>query len=138
VKPKSDIQDAWERSKGAVYFLAAGTPPSAIKIGTCKLDQVKKRSLSIQGMNHEVLEILGIIPFTEGERPRADAQKEELLLHKRFANFSRFLGGARSSEWFYPTRELLDHIATSARKPEEFGIPKTVALLRDWGSSPKS
>jgi hypothetical protein len=129
-KPKSQYQDEWERSQGAIYFLAAGSPPIAIKIGTCKLHEVKKRILTIQGMNHEVLEVLGIIPFADGERPRAQADIEEAALHRRFAETSRFNGAGRSSEWFYPSEELLAYITDSTRKPEEFGIPKSVALLR--------
>ena len=129
-KPKSQYEDDWERSKGAIYFLGAGNPPSAVKIGTCKLHEVKKRILDIQGMNHEVLEVLGIIPFTEGERPRLKADQEEAALHRRFAEITRFASGGRSSEWFYPTPELFDYIAASAKKPEEFGIPSSVAVLR--------
>ena len=130
VKPKSQSQDDWERSHGAIYFLAAGKPPTAIKIGTCKLHEVKKRILDIQGMNHEVLEVLGIIPFTEGERPRLAADQEEAALHRRFAEITRFASGGRSSEWFYPTEELFEYIAASTKKPEEFGIATSVAVLR--------
>ncbi len=130
-KPKSPLQDDWERRLGAIYFIAAGSPPVAIKIGTAPLAEVQKRLLEIQGLNHEVLELLGIVPFTEGERPRVLAQQEEFALHRKFGHLARFAAGGRKSEWFYPGHDLLEYISTAAKKPEEFGIRRSVALTRE-------
>jgi hypothetical protein len=77
----SEAQAAWWRCPGILYFFAAGNPPAAIKIGVAALtkncamvDAVKRRFREIQTSNHETVELLGVIAFTEGIYPTRDAE----------------------------------------------------------------
>ena len=107
---KNAEQDTWERSPGYVYFIAAGDPPVAVKIGVTKASRLKDRVREHQGSNHEPLRLLGAIHFWDSERPTADAQAHEQELHRRFANLQRFEAGWAGSEWFTATRGLLAFI----------------------------
>ncbi len=120
---KSDFQDAWERSPGYVYFMAAGDPHVAIKIGITKNSQLRQRLGSIQGSNHEPLILLGVIPFTEMK----DAQRKERELHGLFAHLQRFEKGWVGSEWFTPAPDLRSFIADHAEAPETLGLVESIA-----------
>jgi hypothetical protein len=95
----------WERQPGFVYFIAAGDPPAAIKIGISTAATMKKRIRAHQSSNHEPLKVLGVIGFFEGERPMADANRLELELHAQFSRARRFTSGP-GNEWFTPSNEL--------------------------------
>jgi len=104
IKPE---QDAWERSPGYVYFIAACDPPIAIKIGITVKKGLRKRLSAHQGSNHEPLTILKLIPFDNEERPMVSAQRMEQHLHEKFARLQRFEKGWAGSEWFTADPELL-------------------------------
>ncbi len=124
---KSDFQDAWERSPGYVYFMAAGNPCVAIKIGITKTSQLRQRLGSIQGSNHEPLTLLGVIPFAEGKHPMKDAQRKERELHGLFAHLQRFEKGWVGSEWFTPAPDLRSFITEHAEAPETLGLVESIA-----------
>ncbi len=124
---KSDPQDAWERSPGYVYFMAAGNPCVAIKIGITKQATLRQRLGSLQGSNHEPLTLLGVIPFAEGKHPMKDAQRKERELHGLFAHLQRFEKGWVGSEWFTPAPDLRSFIAEHAEAPETLGLVESIA-----------
>ena len=124
---KSDLQDAWERSPGYVYFMAAGNPCVAIKIGITKQSTLRQRLGSLQGSNHEPLTLLGVIPFAEGKHPMKDAQRRERELHGLFAHLQRFEKGWVGSEWFTPAPDLRSFIAENAAAPKTLGLVESIA-----------
>lgn len=132
MKPTKDssneIQLKWWRSRGIVYFVAAGTPPIAIKIGVATRDAVIKRVQTIQTHNHETIELLGVIPFDSGEFPMCEAEDRERLLHIQFAHLQRFKPHTRAAEWFTFSPELLACIVEISIPPEQFGFPRFVGL----------
>jgi hypothetical protein len=97
---RSEFQDRWERSAGYVYFLAAGDPPIAIKIGITTQATLKPRVMRIQGSNHEPLPLLGVIAISDGERPMNAALQLEGELHRQFFHLQRFERGRVAVEWF--------------------------------------
>ncbi len=124
---KSAEQDAWERSQGYVYFIGAGNPPAAIKIGVTKAGAFPGRLRSHQSSNHEPLRVLGVIRSPDGERPMAEAMRLEGELHSRFAHIQRFEKGWVGSEWFNAAPELLAFIEKHTRPPGELGLPESIA-----------
>jgi hypothetical protein len=82
---KSTDQDKWERSPGYVYFIAAGDPPLAIKIGITIQSGLKQRLRAHQSSNHEPLRILKLIPFDSQNRPMVAAQELESELHTKYS-----------------------------------------------------
>ena len=127
---------AWWSCPGVVYFLAAAEPPVAVKIGVAA--QTGKRSLravvvrrlsQIQSSNHEPVQLLGVIPFTEGEYPMRDAEARERELHGEFSQLQRFKSYSRGAEWFTVSPELLARIDQIATPPEELDLPRTVCSL---------
>lgn len=112
-------QEAWERSPGFVYFIAAG---NAIKIGISKETKLLDRYSSIQSSNHEPLKLLGVIPFRESERPMKDAEKHEKELHKKFEQFRRKGAG---SEWFSAQPEIKKYIENEATAALKLAVPDT-------------
>ena len=127
VEQKSADQDAWERSPGYVYFIAAGDPPIAVKIGVTKESKLKDRVGEHQGSNHEPLRLLGAIPFRDSERPTADAYAHEQELHKRYAHLRRFQPGWAGHEWFTASPDLLDYIRSVVTPPSQLGVPESEA-----------
>lgn len=125
---KSETQDKWECSQAVVYFIAAGQPPAAIKIGITgrTTKSVTQRLRAIQSSNHLFIELLGVISFEHGERPMLAAQTHEGELHQRFVHLQRFERGWVGSEWFTSAAELLEFIAAHATPPEQLGLPRTV------------
>ncbi|MCB1130613.1 MAG: GIY-YIG nuclease family protein [Verrucomicrobiae bacterium] len=140
MKPTKDssneTQLKWWRSPGVIYFLAAGNPPSAIKIGVTTRATLLDRMRKTQTHNHEPIELLGVIRFDEGEFPTRDAEDQERLLHLRFAHLLRFKPGTRGSEWFSISAELLDWIGSTAITPEVLGVQRFVCtpVNRDMAS----
>ena len=124
---KSREQDAWERSSGFVYFIGAGDPPSAVKIGIAKADSLERRLRAIQGCNHQPLRVLGVISFSDGERPMEDAMRLEGELHRRFAAAQRFAPGYSGSEWFTAEPHLMAFVADHSTPPDKMGLLSTVA-----------
>jgi hypothetical protein len=124
---------AWWRCPGVVYFVAAAEPPVAVKIGvaaqtgTGDLKAVLVRRLSqIQSSNHEAVQLLGVIPFTEGEHPMRDAEARERKLHLEFSHLQRFKPNTRGCEWFTAVPELLAQIEQIATPPEALNLPRGV------------
>ncbi|HKD15264.1 MAG TPA: GIY-YIG nuclease family protein [Candidatus Angelobacter sp.] len=129
----SPVQAAWWSSAGILYFFAAGSPPHAIKIGVaaltngCTMRQaVTRRFKQIQSSNHETVELLGIIAFTEGQYPTRLAEVRERELHLQFAHLQRFKAGTRGSEWFMPSEELLSHITEISTPLETLDLPRFI------------
>ena len=124
---------AWWRCPGVVYFVAAAEPPAAVKIGvaaqtgTRDLKAVLVRRLSqIQSSNHEPIQLLGVIPFTEGEHPMRRAEERERELHLEFSSLQRFKPNTRGCEWFTAVPELLTRIEEIATSPEALNLPRRV------------
>jgi hypothetical protein len=129
----SPIQAKWWSCPGVLYFFAAGNPPAAIKIGVaaltngCSLRQgVTRRLKEIQTSNHETVELLGLVHFTEGQYPTRSAEVRERELHVLFAAQQRFTPGSRGAEWFTPSPELLAHIREHTQRPEALNVPRSI------------
>ena len=114
-------QEDWLRSPGYVYFIAAGAPPVAVKIGVTKKEKLKGRIREHQGSNHETLKFLGVVPFLDSEYPMKDAEVHEQALHKKFVKFQRRKGAGQ--EWFTADPELLDYIEKNATLLSESDVP---------------
>jgi hypothetical protein len=130
----SPAQAAWWSCPGLLYFFAAGGPPNAIKIGISALtkqctmrDAVKRRFSQIQSSNHDTVELLGVITFTEGQYPTRQAEVRERELHIQFAHLQRFKPGTRASEWFTASQELLSFIAANSTPPEILNLPRFIS-----------
>ena len=123
----SESQEEWERSPGFVYFLAARTPPLAIKIGVTKQTSLLQRLRAIQGSNHEPLRLLGLISTRTSERPMVEAERIEKELHRRFAHLQRFQSGWVGAEWFTSSSDILEFIEEHAEDPETYGMPTIIA-----------
>ncbi len=131
----SEVQALWWSSPGILYFFAAGNPPSAIKIGVaaqtqkCSLSTaVMRRFTQIQTSNHETVELLGVITFSEGQFPTRDAEVLERELHIRFADLQRFKPHTRGAEWFTPSEELGKYISSFSTPPEELDLPRFACI----------
>ena len=133
MKPTKDStnekQLKWWRSPSVIYFIAAGSPPTAIKVGVTKRTSVRNRLQTTQTHNHEPVELLGVIPFDTGEFPMRAAEDQERLLHIRFAALNRFKPHTRGAEWLATSPELLRTIAETATLPETLGLPRFVCTL---------
>jgi hypothetical protein len=138
-KPPSEASEnsrAWWRCPGFVYFLAAGHPPKAIKIGVTAItgrhslkSALTRRISQIQSSNHELIEVLGVIQFTDGEFPCWDADAKERELHFEFRHLQRFKAYYRGAEWFNPAPDLCARIEAIATTPEALGLPRTFTHL---------
>jgi hypothetical protein len=140
VKPPKLVEDsspstvAWWKNPGVIYFIAAGEPPIAIKIGMAAITggrdlmaTIVRRLSQIQSSNHERIRLLGVIPFTHdicGMYPTRDAEAKERELHSEFERFCRFAEYTRGAEWFNPAPELLTRIEQVATKPEALHLPR--------------
>ena len=127
---KSEYQREWEDSLGVVYFLAAGKPYRAIKIGVTKKESIEKRLRHIQSANHELIEVLGFIVFENCNKPMLRAELKEKELHKKFSHLQRFEAGWVGSEWFTADKEMLEYIKENTIPPEELSVDRTVAKPR--------
>jgi hypothetical protein len=131
---ESAAQAAWWASPGVVYFFGAGNPPKAIKIGVAALSSganlekaIQRRFKQIQTSNHETVELLGVVQFTEGKYPTREAEVLERELHIQFAATQRFQPHTSGAEWFTPTPSLLAYIEEHAQSPEGLGLEKFVS-----------
>ena len=115
----------WSLRKGVVYFIGAGRPTIAIKIGLTQEGTIERRLRSIQCSNHEPLELLGFI----GPELMPKIEREEKCLHTRFARYQRIVDGNVGHEWFTAADDLLTFIAQNCKRPEECGLTRSVAKL---------
>lgn len=130
VKPEK-FSSPWYSKPGFLYFIAAGRPPVAIKIGVTQATTMKTRLKAIQSANHEPVELLGVIRFDSGEKPLLQAEGAERELHKRFVASQRLVDWTVGYEWFTTSQELLDYIAAHAIPPEQIGLPRSLAQIRE-------
>ena len=126
----------WWSCPGVVYFLGVGRPTSAVKIGMLAVTEnlsvqsaIARRVGQMQTSNHEPLEVLGIIQFSDRDFPTRDAEVKERELHIKFAHLARFKAGTKGAEWFNCSPELLDEVRAIALPPESIGIPHCYAAL---------
>ena len=108
---KARYTSAWYAKPGVIYFVGAGSPPVAIKIGVTQRDKLDQRLRAIQTSNHEPISLLGAITFSEGDLPLLQAERREQELHQQFAKCQRFPDGKVGHEWFSAVPELLAFIA---------------------------
>jgi hypothetical protein len=120
------FSDPWYAKQGVVYFIAAGRPPVAIKIGVTQRFKVANRLRAIQGSNHEPIDLLGVICFELGDKPLFEAERREAALHRQFAHLQRFEHGWCGFEWFTSAPELLEFIAANAVPPQTVDLPRSV------------
>jgi hypothetical protein len=71
------ISIPWWSRPGAVYFIGAGRPLIAIKIGVTQQDKIGRRLRAIQCDNHEPVELLGALLFRNGRKPLLEAEQHE-------------------------------------------------------------
>lgn len=144
MRPTSSIDAAsestriWWSNPGVVYFIGAGEPLIAIKIGMLAITRahgldsaIKRRMRSIQSSNHELIRLLGLIHLVDGDYPSKAAEDMERELHIRFQHLARFKANTRGAEWFTADSELLEEIKRIARSPKEFQISETVGYPID-------
>src|SRR5437879_512029 len=93
----SPSTQAWWKSPGVIYFIAAGEPPIAIKIGMAARtrnrsleETIEGRLSQIQSSNHERVRLLGVVQFNDGPSPTRDAEAKERELHTEFRHLRRF------------------------------------------------
>src|SRR6266571_4182718 len=145
MKPPKETSDSehtlkWWRCPGVVYFLGAGEPPRAIKIGmlaqtgqSTLRESVIRRLTKIQTSNHEPIALLGVILFSEGPYPTRSADARERELHIKFAHLQRFKADTCGAEWFTPAPDLMAFIASETTAPEklEKPLPRYVCVPRN-------
>jgi len=126
----------WWSCPGVVYFLGVGNPVVAVKIGMLAITEklnlssaIARRLAQIQTSNHEPVEVLGVMTFTECEYPTRTAEITERELHKKFSSLARFKSGTKGSEWFNSSPLLLEEIKNISAPPESLGIPRCLAIL---------
>jgi T5orf172 domain len=124
---KPTYTDPWYAKPGFVYFIGAGDPLKAIKIGVTLTTSFKSRLRGHQSSNHEPLRVLGIIEFSGPDRNMRTAEQLERSLHKQFAAHQRFQAAWVGSEWFNPHQDLLDYIHSNCTSCLDFGLPESVA-----------
>ena len=127
---------AWWSCPGVVYFLGVGAPVFAVKIGMLAVTEklnvqtaVARRVGQMQTSNHEPIQVLGLISFSECDFPTRSAEIKERELHIKYAGQARFKAGTKGSEWFNCSPELLAEISAISSTPESFGIPRCYAAL---------
>jgi len=133
VEASSPSTVAWWENPGVIYFIAAGEPPVAIKIGMAAITgnrdlkaTIVRRLSQIQSSNHERIRLLGVIHFTHDTNapyPTRDADVKERELHNEFEHLCRFAAYMRGAEWFNPAPELLARIEQVATKPDALQLP---------------
>ena len=132
----------WWSCPGVVYFLGVGNPVFAVKIGMLAVTEklniqtaVARRVGQMQTSNHEPIEVLGLISFSECDYPTRTAEMKERELHLKYSHLARFKAGTKGSEWFNSSPDLLSEIRATSSTPESFGIPRCYAAL---ASSPEA
>jgi hypothetical protein len=127
-KPDNRRVADWERQDGFVYFIGAGDPPEAIKIGIAIRESMLKRLKALQTSNHQPLHILGLVYFANEERPMASANALEKALHEKYESSRRLVNGP-GNEWFSVSVDLLAEIENVATDPTAYDVPRTIATL---------
>ena len=125
--PQPTFTDPWYSKPGFVYFIGAGDPLKAIKIGVTLASGFKSRLRSHQSSNHEPLRVLGIIDFTASDKNMRLAEELERTLHNQFAAHQRFQPSWVGSEWFNPHSDILEYIAANCTSCAVLGLPESVA-----------
>lgn len=125
--PTPTFTDPWYSKPGFVYFIGAGDPLKAIKIGVTIATGFKSRLRGHQSSNHEPLRVLGVIDFTMPGQNMLLAEKLEQLLHKQFAAHQRFQASWVGCEWFNPHPDILAYIQASCVNCSDLGLPDSVA-----------
>jgi hypothetical protein len=118
-------QLSWWAKDAVVYFISAGKPAIAVKIGVTTWAAVTRRLSALQSANHEPLELLGVIPFRNMAQPMKAAEDRERALHRQFRHLQRTKEGNRGYEWFTAKEELLQFIRLEASHPDQFGFKRT-------------
>jgi hypothetical protein len=90
---------------------------------------VARRVGHMQTSNHEPIEVLGIILFSDCDFPTRAAETKERELHLKYAHLARFKSGTKGAEWFNCSSELLDEIRAIALPPESIGLPRCYAAF---------
>jgi hypothetical protein len=124
----------WYSRDAVIYFLAAGNPPKAIKIGMTGRKDLGRRMLTIQGSNHERISLLKAIEFVGGDKPAKRAENEERKLHIKFASLQRSKRGLVGSEWFNWQEPLISFVNGLPPLPDDLAslVQSSVAgLLSD-------
>jgi hypothetical protein len=121
----------WPFRKGVVYFIGAGKPTIAVKIGLTQKETIEQRFRAIQCSNHEPLELLGLI----GPALMSEVEGMEKRLHTTFKSSQLIMDGNVGHEWFRATDELLAYIEQHTQKPEKFGLPTSVAKIAALAAS---
>jgi len=132
VEASSASTIAWWKNPGVIYFIGAGEGPVAIKIGMAAItgnrdlrSTIVRRLSQIQSSNHELIQLLGVVRFTEGPYPARNADARERELHIEFERLRRFAAYMRGAEWFNPSPELLARIEEIRDKtPEALQLPR--------------
>lgn len=117
----------WYSKPGVVYFIAAGQPFKAVKIGVTQKAKVEQRLRAIQCDNHEPVELLGVLVFDRDGKTVRDAEQMEQRLHGEFAAFQLIQDGRVGHEWFKAENALLSYIQANATPPEKMGFRRTFA-----------
>ena len=122
----SPRQLEWWAKEAVVYFIGAGRPLIAVKIGVSAWATMARRLRSLQSSNHEPLELLGVIAFREGQYPMQAAERREWELHEKFIALQRAAPDQCGHEWFTASAELLAFINANSRRPEVHKFPRTL------------
>jgi hypothetical protein len=128
MKAAEKFGSAWYSGHGMLYFIGAGSPPVAIKIGVANRNGVMRRLKGIQSSNHEFVELLGVVCFEKGDKPMLQAERREQELHKQFAHLQRLKDGHVGHEWFTATPELLAFVEANSVPPEQFNLKRHVSI----------
>lgn len=115
----------WPSREGIVYFIGAGQPTVAVKIGLTQKGTIEQRLRSIQCANHEPLELLGYL----GPALMPEIEGLEKHLHTQFKTHQRIIDGNVGHEWFTASAALLTFIKENTKQPEENGFPRSVARV---------
>ncbi len=121
--------DPWYSKPGFVYFIGAGDPIKAIKIGVAIATGFTQRLRSHQSSNHEPLTVLGIIDYRSPDLCMRRADKRERELHILFSAHQRFQHTWAGHEWFNPHQEILDYIKLHTVPCSTFDLVDSVAKL---------
>lgn len=96
---------------GVIYFIAAGLPPRAIKIGMSQKESLLERLRSIQSSNHEKIRLMGIIEYGPPlEASLKDAEIREQEICRQFHSLAFRKEDQAGHEWFRPESELISFV----------------------------
>lgn len=108
----------WYSKPGVVYFIVAGDPALAVKIGVSTDDALDERVRTIQGSNHERIAVRAVIPFTKDDYtlPMLAAEKREQALHQQFRTYCRSKPWHPGHEWFDAAHDLMQFVTDELRE----------------------